>query len=112
MIKICKAEDIQNIKDPALRPYVEVLLNSILFQYQNSTGSIESIGAIFIVESKKDLRNYRAFGLSSPLSERNFEYMEPFGFGYLNGCIVLNNSTAINIIGKHSILKEFLGKEE
>lgn len=112
MIIIHSKQDLSKIKNQHLKQYVNTFLDRLLFELKNSTDDIDSIGVIFILENSKDFNNYKAFGLSSPIRESRFEYIETLSFGYCNGCIVLNNSEAINIIGKYSYFKEFLGKVE
>ena len=49
---------------------------------------------------------YQAIGLSVPITESRFEWIEEIGHGYSNGCIVLNNEKAINIIAKTALFQE------
>lgn len=99
MIIITKSDDIAKIKDNEIIPYIESLVLDILKTYSLNR-SFEKVGGIFFLESEKDFDNYNEFGLSSPLCEDRFEWIEEIGNGYSDGCIVINNDFAINIIGK------------
>ncbi len=98
MINITKSDDIAKITDTAITPYIQTLLNNILKAYPNH--SIESVGAIYFVESELDFDKFKKFGLSSPLCDNRFEWLDDISNGYSDGCIVINNDFAINIIGK------------
>ena len=98
MISITKSDDIAKITDTAIIPYIQSLVNNILKAYPNH--SIESVGAIYFVENEKDFDNFKEFGLSSPLYDNRFEWIDEIGNGYSDGSIVINNDFSINIIGK------------
>ena len=112
MIKITRVEDTCKIPDSDIIPFIQDFLSYLLTEYRENCpdGSIESIGAIFYLTSDSDIRHYAAFGLSSPITESRFEWLEDVENGYTNGCIVLNNDVAINIIG-HSEYFQILRKE-
>ena len=99
MIKIICKEDIQRIPDKAIIPYINSYFDILISTYPPNC-SLEAVGAIFFLESKEDFKNLIEFGLSSPLMEERFEWIDGIGEGYSNGCIVLNNDFAINIIAK------------
>lgn len=111
MIKITKSDDIAKIIDKAIIPYIESLVSDILKSYSLNR-SFESVGGIFFLESEKDFDNYKEFGLSSPLCEDRFEWIEEIGNGYSSGCIVINNDFAINIIGKTEFFNEGVHSNE
>lgn len=111
MIIITKYDDIAKIKDKAIIPYIESLVSDILKAYSLNR-SFESVGGIFILESEKDFDNYNEFGLSSPLCEDRFEWIEEIGNGYSDGCIVINNDFAINIIGKTEFFNKGVSENE
>ncbi|MCH5183003.1 MAG: hypothetical protein J1E00_02410 [Oscillospiraceae bacterium] len=106
MIKIVKPEDLQNISDTEVFPYIQNLLDSLLKEYAVYCpgSSIERIGAIFLLERAEDLELYAEMGLCSPIQQNSFEWIEDIG-GYCNGCIVLDTDRAINIIGKSTIFE-------
>ncbi|PKD27389.1 hypothetical protein RB5AMG_02078 [Ruminococcus bromii] len=106
MIKIVKPDDVLKINDKAIIPYINNLISSILYSYC-ANRSIEAAGAIYFLEYSSDFNKYKEMGLSSPLCEKRFEWIEEIGNGYSDGCIVINNDFAINIIGK----TEFFPKE-
>ena len=47
-------------------------------------------------------------GLSSPLNEKRFEYIDEIRNDYYNGLIVLDNDRCINLIGKKIFFKKVL----
>lgn len=105
MIKITCKDDLDLIADVCIKKHIENQLNYLINTYKEecSEGSIESIGAIFYVENSSDFYDYTHFGLSSPINEERFEYIEQIAGGYCRGFIVLNNENVIEIIGKKDI---------
>lgn len=101
MIKLTDLDDLKKISALDIKPYIERFMTDILHEYDDFCPdcSLESIGAIYFIEQKNDIQNYKEFGLSSPLCESQFEWIEYID-DYINGCIVINNDFAINIIGK------------
>lgn len=73
---------------------------------QTSDCSLETVGGIFYVENEKDFDNYKKFGLSSKITESRFEWIDLIGNDFLDGCIVLDNDRAINIVGKADYFKK------
>ena len=108
MIKITKISDLNNITDTKILPYLKALIKHILFEYEEicRSDSIEKFGAIFFIENTSDFDLYKEMGLSSPLNEKRFEYIDEVRGDYYNGLIVLDNERCINIIGK----KEYFNK--
>lgn len=110
MIKITKPEDLEKIHDKNVKRYIHILLYYTLNEYKKycPDSSIEEIGAIFLLESKSDFALYSEMGLSLPITEKRFEWIESIENGlYCNGCIVIDNDTAINIIGKREYFENF-----
>lgn len=105
MIKITIQEDIQPIPDKRIIPYIQAMLDNLL-KICFPDRSIESVGEIFFLESAEDFKFFCNMGLSSPLTEERFEWIDTVDEEYSNGCIVLNNEKAINIIGKTEFFKE------
>ena len=99
MIKITCKEDIQRVPDKATVPYIEMFFDVLISTYSPNC-SLETVGAIFFIESKEEFKHFDEYSLSSPLLEDRFEWIDSIGEGYSNGCIVLNNDFAINIIAK------------
>lgn len=58
------------------------------------------------MESTEDFKSFCNFGLSSPIIEERFEWFDTVDEEYSDGCIVLDNERAINIIGKTDFFKE------
>lgn len=104
MIKIIKPDDISNVKDKKVIPYIENLMQTILNAYYPNS-SLEAVGAIFFLEDENDINQYKEMGLSSPLTENNLDWMQKFADDYMYGCIVIDNDFAINIIGKQEYFK-------
>ena len=48
----------------------------------------------------------KMFGLSSKITESRFEWIDLIGNDFLDGCIVLDNDRAINIVGKADYFKK------
>lgn len=111
MIKITKYDDIEKIKDNKIIAYIKSLVSDILKAYSLNR-SFESVGGIFVLENEKDFENFKESGLSSLLCEDRFEWIEEIGNGYSDGCIVINNDFAINIIAKTEIFKKGVSDNE
>lgn len=110
MIKITKTKDLEFIHDSEIRPYISNLLNQILSEYKRfcPDSSTDDIGAIFLLESESDYVLYSEMGLSTPLAENRFEWIESIENGrYCNGCIVIDNDRAVNIIGRKEYFERF-----
>lgn len=105
MIIITTIEDISKIRDNAIKPYITDFFKYLINAYC-ANDSIEAVGAIYYFENMNDFMEYQAIGLSSPITESRFEWIEEIGHGYSNGCIVLNNDKAINIIAKTGLFQE------
>ena len=107
MVKITKLDDLNKIQDTKLLPYLESLVKHILFEYSDMccSDSIERFGVIFFIENESDFDLYKEIGLSSPLNEKRFEYIDEIRSDYYNGLIVLDNEKCINLIGKKECFK-------
>ncbi|MBQ2943234.1 MAG: hypothetical protein IJD93_00845 [Ruminococcus sp.] len=110
MIKITCKNDLSLVIDACIKKHIENQLNYLLNTYieECSEGSIESIGAIFYVENSSDFDGYTQFGLSSPINEERFEYIEQIAGDYYRGLIVLNNEKVIELIGKNDVFASLL----
>lgn len=110
MIKISSLKDAECLRNGKLYPYVSSLLKRILREYKDfcEKDNIHSVGAIYVVEDAKDFDDFRSFGLSSPITEKRFEYIVAIDNEHCDGCIVLNNDYAINIIGTKDCFTSFL----
>lgn len=109
MIKITSPEHLKNIDDPQILPYIRQLLESLLKEYRQfcPDSSIEKIGIIFLLEQESDFDLYQEMGLLSPVSTSDFEWIAPIENGYCNGCIVIDNDRAINVIGKEEYFNKY-----
>ena len=107
MVKITKLDDLKKIQDTKLLPYLESLIKHILFEYSDvcHPEDIEGFGALFYIESEIDFDLHKEFGLSAPLTEKRFEYIDEVRGDYYNGLIVLDNERCINLIGKKDYFK-------
>ncbi len=112
MIKISSLKDAEGLRNGKLYPYVSSLLKRILRGYKGfcEKGNIDRVGAIYIVESPADFDDFSSFGLSSPITEKRFEYIIVINDKYCDGCIVLNNDYAVNIIGTKDCFSSFLNE--
>ena len=107
MIIVHTMQEVNNIPVKSVIPYVRSLITNILNAY-SSNGSIETVGAVYFLEGVDDVRNYQALGLHEyqalglhePIAEEVFEYIFPINEEYSDGCIVINNDYAINLIAK------------
>lgn len=99
MIIITDSEDIYKIKDKHMARYVKKLFSIIVKQYCPNC-SLEHVGAIFILESKQDLKEFEKMGVSIPNSPDEFDFVEKIDNENIDCCLAINNSFAINIIGK------------
>lgn len=102
MKKITAREHLKEILDADIYPYIQNLLEYLIKEYSDFCPdfSIEEIGAIYLLESESDFDLYKDMELSSPITESCFEWVETVEHGYCNGCIVIDNDRAINIIRK------------
>ena len=90
MIEIFTPDDILKIKDCYIAKYIKNLFTNLLTQ--TSDCSLETVGG--------------SFGLSSKITESRFEWIDLIGNDFLDGCIVLDNDRAINIVGKADYFKK------
>ena len=105
MIKIKETKDLEQIREPQVLDYAGRLLRRLLQTFE--TENIEPYGAIFYIEEEKDLLEYQSFCLSAPLTPDRFEWLTDIGSGYLSGCIVINNSKAVSLVGKAEYFKKY-----
>lgn len=110
MIKITCKNDLSLVIDACIKKHIENQLNYLINTYKEecSEGSIESIGAIFYVENSSDFDDYTQFGLSSPVNEERFEYIEQITGGYFRGLIAIDNERIIEIYGEESVFESIL----
>ena len=106
MKKIEKYDDLKGIKEEVVYAYIKALLEELFQTYE--VDSIEEFGAIFYIEKEEELLQHREFYLSLPLSEQRFEWIDEVGNGYVNGCIVIDNERAINLIGKAEYFTKYM----
>ena len=102
MIKIAKISDLDNITDTKILPYLKALIEHVLFEYEEicRSDSIERFGVIFFIEDEADFDLHKEMGLSSPITEKRFEYIDVIRENYYNGLIILDNERCINLIGQ------------
>ena len=105
MKKIKEMKDLELIKDPQVFDYVRDLLSQLMKTLE--VDDIEPYGAIFYIEDESDLLKHQEFCLLIPLQPDRFEWISDIGSGYLCGCVVINNSKAISIIGKAEFLSKY-----
>ncbi len=110
MIKITSKKNLLVVSDACIKKHIETQLNYLLNTYieECSEGSIESIGAIFYIENSSDFDDYTHFGLSSPINEERFEYIEQITGGYFRGIIAIDNGKIIEIYGEESVFESIL----
>ena len=110
MVKITRLEHLEQVPEKEIVPHIKNLLEYLLEEYKEycPNASIESIGAIYLISSKSDLDNHFGFGLSMPIDESRFEWIEYIGNNFVNSCIVLDNDRAINIIGRREYFKHLM----
>lgn len=109
MIKIISESDVSRIVDSKIALYVENLIHRLLkdYEYFCPNRSIETIGAIFLLESADEIKNYQEMGLTNQVKKSQFEWIADVG-DYYNCCIVLDNDFAVNIIGKKEYFAELV----
>ena len=111
MVKITRLEHLEQVDELEIVPYIRKLLEYLLEEYKgycHPNASIESIGAIYLISSKSDLDKHLDFGLSMPINESRFEWIEYIGNNFVNSCIVLDNDRAINIIGRKEYFEHLM----
>ena len=111
MIKITRLEHLEQVSEKEIVPYIKNLLEHILEEYEEycPNGSIEeAIGAIYFIDSKRDLDKHLDFGLSMTINESRLEWIEYIGNNFVNSCIVLDNDRAINIIGRREYFEHLM----
>lgn len=99
MIIITNSKDINKIKEKHIARYVKKLFSVIKKSYCPNC-SLEHVGAIFILESKRDLKEFEKMEISIPNSPDEFDFVEKIDNENIDCCLAINNSFAINIIGK------------
>lgn len=119
MVKICKREDIEKIKNSEAQNLLYKRFDSIY----HSIGcgiydSIAKFGEIFFIEEDSDWDNYKELHLSEPISEKRFEsiiihYRNRNNLcsnihTYLEGTIVINNDYCISVIGTQKVYERIL----
>lgn len=109
MVKIVKIADVRGV-DEKLADYIKDKLRNLTEEYQ--VESIEEFGAIFLVESEKDLEDYRTMGFYKPISESLAEYITEFspspnkdGSAYIEACYVFSDGYGVIVIGKEVFFK-------
>ncbi len=107
MIKIVEKFDLARVRDKILRERAEKIIDDVM--NYSAVDSLESVGAIFVLESADELLNPEPFGLSGPIRESQFEWLDPFANAkYMDGVIVIDNDYAISIIGKSEYFKHIM----
>ena len=107
MIKLLEKYDLDKVKDKILREYAERIMEDVM--NYSAVDSLGSVGAIFVLESEDDLNYPELFGLSSPIKESRFEWIDPIANAeYMDGVIVIDNSVSISIIGKSEYFRRIL----
>ena len=107
MIKIATKADLEKISDPTILPYLTDLVNHIFCEYNLSPdASIEEIGAVFVLEQESDWELYKDMGLSLPIKESRFEWIENVAPGYCGGIVLINNEKCVNILGKQEYFEK------
>ena len=92
------------------RQVIGVYLKELLTLYNLKT--IENIGAIYWLESEKELFDYESYGMYEPISPNNIEFVDRIFLSnqnrqeaeYLLACFVLSADFAIYIISDKNIL--------
>ena len=109
-MKVTTKDDISKITDDYLRCYANNLIEHLLNEYIEvcTNGSIDSVGAIFIIDSLSELKNHSDFGLSATITAKRFEWINNIGNGYVDGCIVIDNNRAINLLGKQDLFTDYM----
>ena len=104
MIKLLDKYDLYLVEDKILRERAEKIMDDVM--NYSAVDSLESVGAIFVLESADELTHPELFGLSESIRESRFEWLDPFANAkYLDGVIVIDNDYAISIIGKSEYFK-------
>lgn len=109
MIKIVSENDVSRIGDSKIALYIGNLIHTFIEEYSDfcPNRSIEAIGAIFLLESSDEIRNYQEMGLNAEIKKSQFEWITDVG-DYYNCCIVVDNDFAVNIIGKKEYFTELM----
>ena len=109
MVKITRLEHLEQVPEKEIVPYIKNLVEHILEEYKDyCASSLETIGAIYFIDSKSDLDKHLDFGLSMPINESRFEWIEYIGNNFVNSCIVLDNDRAINLIGQQEYFSDYM----
>ena len=107
MIKLLDKYDLYMVEDEILREHAEKIMDEVM--NYSAVDSLESVGAIFVLESEDDLNHPKLFGLSMPITESRFEWIDPFmNAEYMDGVIVIDNERTISIIGKSEYFKHIM----
>ena len=111
MILITKQTDLEMIVDNDIKPKINDLLQYYLKEYSTfcAEGTILPLGAIIVLEDNNDWNMLSGYGITLPNNSDDFEWINTFSDGYKNGCIVIDNDRALNIIGKDEFFQRFYG---
>ena len=101
MKKIVKLADLEGIQ-PEIACPLKRLLEHLLTEYKDfCSDSIETIGAIFILESKSDWEKFS-------IGKDTFEWIVPLeDTDFKIGCINIDTDRSINIVAESSLFALF-----
>ena len=108
MLKIITQKDVERIDNPYIATYIQNLVDYLFTEYKDYCAeSLEALGAIFILEDSSDWNLFSEMELPAYPSESCFEWIQDIGNGFCNGCIVLDNDRAIDVIGEKAYFEQF-----
>ena len=101
MRKIVKLDDLEGIQ-PEIACPLKRLLEHLLTEYKDfCSDSIETIGAIFVLESESDWDNFS-------IGKDSFEWIVPLdNTDFKLGCINIDTDRSINIVAESSLFALF-----
>ena len=113
MKRINKLSDLNTLSETnnLMRGYILNLIGFFCKQYECS--DISEFGAFCILETEEDIKDIGSMGLSRPLSQTVFEYVDLVTIEtnseritFVNALVLLNNDFGVNIFADINLLDE------
>ena len=113
MKRINKLSDLNTLSNTnnLMRGYILNLISFFCKQYECS--DISEFGAFCILETEEDIKDIGSMGLSRPLSQTTFEYVDLItmetkdeSITFVNALVLLSNDFGINIFAEYDLLSD------
>lgn len=114
MITIESQEDLTKLDNKEINPLIAAYIKKyfLFVCRQFHTKDLSQVGAIYLLESKKDLQLHTEFGLSAPLEQSVFEFADLLtlqsatdSIQLWHCCFVKTNDNAISLLVHADLLR-------